>query len=195
MPAAMASSSQRGAAKERNAPPVGDVNAPRAPPAPDQLDSFNELLQKVVTAGMLSRYDRHQELAGRAAAQAEVLFKAKDSLIVASLNRTAANALWKLSCVAEGEGGSDTEVASLRRRAWALLLPLHALLLRRVAANTLLLGTLREEESEFGANVESFAYRAVNKPAPTNAHLQAVGRLVGYKVLLEVVASTVKLLE
>ena len=144
-----AMASQRGAANPRNPPPpaeppVGADNAFRAPPAPEQLASFNRLLDKVVTAGLLCRYARHVELAGRAGAQAEALYT-EDSLLVGCLRGYEARALWNLSC----EAGSKMEEDALKRRAWALLRPLHALVLRRLAANTLLPGTVRQEESEY----------------------------------------------
>ena len=189
----MASSSQRGkeAVTEWNPPsppppPVGDVNATRAPPGPDQLAAFNGLVERVVTAGTLGRHAHHLELAGRAAAQAEALFR-EDSLVVASLHWGEVNALWNVSCDANA-----AEAELLDRRAWALLLPLHALLLRRVAANTLL--SVRKEESEHAAHLVVSGSRAASEPEPSKALLQAAGRMMGYNVLLQVAVETVKLL-
>ena len=188
----MASSLERGATQERNPSlPVGDIAA-RAPPAPEQLAVFNQLLEKIVTAGRLCRHARQLELAGRAAAQAELLYR-EDSLVVAWIRETESSALWSLSCDAV-DAGADAEEEALDRQAWALLLPLHALLLRRVAANTLLPGTVRQEESEFGANMDAAARRAARAPAPAKARLRVAGQLMGYDVLLDVVINTVKLL-
>ena len=184
-------SSSRG--EEPPSPPAPPPPFPDPARVPDQLASLHGLLDKVVTAGMLCRHARHHELVGRAAAQAEALYT-EDSLVVASLRVTAVHGLWNMSCVAS-EAGSAAEEADLDRRAWSLLLPLHALLLRRVAANTLLSGTVRQEESEYGAYLESAIRRAANKPALSNEHLQAAGQWLGYKVLLEVVNKTVNLLE
>ena len=187
----MASSSQRGAALERNVPPppVGDVNAAREPPAPDQLAALNKLLEKLVTAGMLGRHARLLELAGRAAAVAEALYT-EDSLIVASLRATEANALWNMSCAT----GSKAEEAALERRAWALLPTLRDLLMRRVAANTLLPGTVRQEENVHGAFLVAATCRAANQPVQSNTLLQGAGQLMGYRFLIEVAVMTLTLL-
>ena len=187
----MASPSQRGACRERNPHQVGDVNATRAPPAPE-LAAFKGLVEKVVTAGVLSRHARHLELAGRAVSQAEALYT-EDSLVVAFCRGNEARGLWNMSCDAH-KAGSYAEEEAFDKRAWALLHPLHALLLRRVAANTLLPGTMRQEESEFGAYMFASAYAATNKPVPSNAELQAVGQLMGYDVLLEASITTLDLL-
>ena len=176
---------------------LGEV-PPSPPPSPDaaraadQLTSLHGLLDKVITAGTLCRHARHQELAGRAATLAEALYT-EDSLVVASVRMYEASALWNMSCAAN-EAGSYAEEEALDSRNWALLLPLHALLLRRVAANTLLSGTVRQEESEYGAYVDTVGRRAASKPALSNVDLQAAGQWIGYKTLLEVVINTVKLL-
>ena len=189
----MASSSPSGAASVPPAQPaVEDINAARAPPAPEQLAAFKGLVEKVVTALALCRYARSQELSGRAAAQAEALYRG-DSLVVASLRGTEAMALWNASCAAS-KAGSTTEEEAHDRRAWVLVLPLHALLLRRVAANTLLPGTVRKEESEHAAHMEAATHRALNQPLPSNAFIQEVGQVLGYTLLLHVAFITVILL-
>ena len=76
-----------------------------------------------------------------------------------------------------------------------MLQPSHALLLRRVVANTLLPGTVHQEESKYGAFLEAAGYRAAGYAPPANAHTKRAGQLIGYKLLLEVAFATLKLLE
>ena len=86
---------------------------------------------------------------------------------------------------------SSSEKAALRRRAWALLIPVHALLLRRLADNTLLPGIIREEEVTYYARSLAFTYKAQDKPVPSE---EGLGGVLGYKTLLSAVFITLVLL-
>ena len=88
---------------------------------------------------------------------------------------------------------SPSEQEALCRRAWAILVPVHALLLRRLADNTLLPGTIKEEVT-YDARVQAFAYKAHDKPVPAEADLQALGVTLGYEALLIAVFQTLALL-
>ena len=106
-----------------------------------------------MTAGVLSRYFRYAELSERAARIAERLFSTTDnSLVVAHLRVSEAIALRHLS----NASTSSSEQAALRQRALAILVPVHALLLRRLADNTLLPGTNTEEEASYYARLLAF---------------------------------------
>ena len=135
------SSSQRGA-------------APRAPPPPDQLAAFYKLVDKSVIAGLLNRNARIVELSAQAAVQAEALF-GDDSLVVARLRYDESEALASSSLAASG-----AETKALLRRSFTALLSLIPLLLRRLEANTLLPGTLREEELDYEAHAQAAVKKA-----------------------------------
>ena len=90
---------------------------------------------------------------------------------------------------------SSSEREALRRRAWAILVPVHALLLRRLADNTLLPGTIKEEEVRYGVRLEVFKCKAKDKPVPSEeVDLQAMGVVHGYEALLDAVYQTLALL-
>ena len=89
---------------------------------------------------------------------------------------------------------SPSEKEALGRRAWAILVPVHVLLLRRLADNTLLPGTNTEEEETYFARSLAFMYKAVDKPVPSEAALQAGGVVLGYEALLNAVFQTLALL-
>ena len=89
---------------------------------------------------------------------------------------------------------SSSEQEALWRRAWALLVPVHALLLRRLADNTLLPGTIKEEEATYYARWQAFTYKAVNNTAVPEAVLQDMGVTLGYGTLLDAVYDTLNLL-
>ena len=88
---------------------------------------------------------------------------------------------------------SFSEHEALLRGAWATLFPVHALLLRRLA-DTLLPGTNKEEEVTYDARSQAFTLKALGKPVPSEAVLQGLGALLGYKSLLDVVLNTLALL-
>ena len=160
----MASSLQRGAG--------------RAPPLPNQLAAFYKLVDKRTIAGYLCRPARDAELSAQAAGQAEALFE-DDSLVVASLRLSESEALVGLSMAASG---AENEV--LRRQSWAVLLSILPLLLRRLEANTLMPGTVREEELDYGTHVKAAGYKARHRPVPSLAVLRAGTSTIGYSTLL-----------
>ena len=90
---------------------------------------------------------------------------------------------------------SFSERQALFRRAWAILVPVHALLLRRLADNTLLPGTIKEEEVTYSARSQAFTYKTSDKPIPSEAALQGLGVVLGYSTLLDAVYFTLALLD
>ena len=142
------SSSQRGAES-------------RTPPPPDQLAAFYKLVDKVVIAGHLHRHARNADQSAQAAVQAEALFGGDDSLVVVRLRYGESESLVGLSLAA-----SSAEIDALLRRSFAVLVSLIPLLLRRLEANTLLPGTLREEELDFEAYAQAALFKAANRPVP-----------------------------
>ena len=158
------SSSQRGAA--------------RAPPR-DGLVAFYKLVDKQVIASALCRHARHAELSASAAVQAEALFGGDDSLVVAHLRMHESECLTHLAAEASG-----AEREALLRRSWAELLSVLPLLLRRIEANTLLPGTVREEELDYTAHEQAALNAATNTPVASPAALRAVASATGYIALL-----------
>ena len=165
--------------------------AARAPPPPDQLASFYKLVDKKVIAGVLCRHARNAELSASAGVRAEALFGGDDSLVVADLRMSEIEALTSLTLDSE-DGGA--EQAMLLRRSWALLLSVTFLLLRRIEANTLLPGTVREEERAFDAHAQAAARKAQNKPVPSPAALRTLASTMGYNTLLSAMFRSLDLL-
>ena len=161
---AMASSSSQQGARE-------------APP-PDQLASLYSLTDKAVNAGALRRHARSVELSALAALKAEASFT-DDSLVVAYLRMNESKALASLAATERG-----AEQAALCRRSWDALLSVLAILQHRLAADTLLPGTVRKEESDYYAHVQAVAFAAQNEPLPSTAALQNSGSTIGCSVLL-----------
>ena len=141
--------------------------ATRAPPTPDQLVSFYKLVDKKVIAGVLCREARDAELSALASTQAEALF-GDNSLVVASLRYNESESLNSLNLMASGE-----EKVAFLRRSWGVLLSVIDLLLRRLEANTLLPGTIREEELDYDAHAKAAVQKAKNQPVPPPAVLRA----------------------
>ena len=162
--------------------------ATRAPPPPDQLASFYRLVDKKVIAGMLCREARDVELSGQAAVQAEALF-GDDSLVVANMRYSECCSLNNLNLRASG-----AEKEALLRQSWRLLVSVIILLLRRLEADTLLPGTIREEELDYDAYVIAAIKKATNEPAPSPAVLRAGASTLGYKTLLSAVFRSLDLL-
>ena len=154
--------------------------AARAPPSPDQLVAFYELADKRTIAGQLCRYARDAELSAQAAVQAEVLFE--DSLVVAGLRLSECRALVSLLCVASG-----AEKVALVRRVWPVIVSLVPLLRRRLEADTLLPGSLREEELAYEAHAQAVIHKARNKPVPPSDVLRESASVLGYNILLEAI--------
>ena len=151
----------------------------RAPPSPDQLAAFYKLVDKKVIAGVLCRHARVVELSASAAALAEALFGGEDSLVVANLRMCESQALTNLAIEASG-----AEQLALVRQAWGILVLAIPLLLRRVEANTLLPGTVREEELDYAAHVQATANKVTNKPVPPPAVLRTTASTMGYVTLV-----------
>ena len=164
------------------------VAAEALPPPPNQLVAFYELVEKRAMAGQLCRYARSVELSSQAATQAEALFR-DDSLVVAHLRMNESACLASLATEASG-----AEQDTLLRRAWAVLLSLTNLLLRRLADNTLLPGTVREEEIEYAARDQAAAFKATNEPVPSPEELRAVASTMGYNTLLNAMFRSLDLL-
>ena len=152
--------------------------ADRAPPPPNQLAAFYKLVDKAVIAGVLNRHARNVELSAQAATQAEALF-GDDSLVVARLRYTESASVGSLCRAASG-----AEQQALLRRSFAVLLSFIPLFLRRLEANTLLPGTLRQEELDYEAHAQAAIAKAANKPVPSPAVLRALASTMGYNTLM-----------
>ena len=151
-----------------------------APPPPDQLASFVSSVNKYLNAGLLNRHARAAELASKAADKSMALF-GDDSLMVARLKLQESMALAGLAMAAN----SATEQQATFLRTFRALLAVIAILQRRLAADTLLPGSLRKEEVDCYAQYVAATYAAKKVPVPTPTELQAVGCLIGYDVLLD----------
>ena len=152
--------------------------AARAPPPPARLASFYKLVDKGVIAAALCRHARHAELSASAAVQAEAVFE-DNSLVVATLRMYESECLTHLAAEASG-----AEREMLVRRSWDVLVSVLPLLLRRVEANTLLPGTIREEELDYTAHEQTAIKKAKNEPVPPPAVLRAGASAMGYTTLL-----------
>ena len=155
----------------------GDTNA-LSPP--DRLAVFYKLVAKKVIASVLSRHARAVELSAEAATQAEALF-ADDSLVVASLRMDGNQSLNSIAIRAIGAEGE-----TYAHQSWALLLSAIPILQRRLESNTLLPGTIREEEMAYNAHEQAVCLKAKNKPVPSPAVLRAWASTMGYNTLLDV---------
>ena len=163
--------------------------AARATPPPAQLAAFYKLVDKNEVAIATCRYAHISELSAEAAVQAEALFD-DDSLVVASLRMTESDSLTGLSVAAK-----VAEAKALQRRSWAVLLSVINLLLRRLEANTLLPGTIREEEMDFSAYEQVAGRKARHElPVPLPAVLRACVSAMGYNTLLQALFRSLDLL-
>ena len=179
----MASFSERGAPRARGEAP------PLRPPPPEEVATFYALVEKTTTAGVLSRHSRCAQLSERAARHAQRLW-GDISLIVAELRVSEASTLRHVAVAST----SISEQASLCTRAWAILLPVHALLLRRLADNTLLPGTIGVEEGTYQTRSQGFALKASDKPLPPEAVLRRHSDAVGYDTLMITASLTMTML-
>ena len=123
------------------------------PPPPDRLAVFYKLVDKKVIASVLCRHARAVELAAAAATHAEALFQQDDSFVVARLRMDGSESLNSIACNASG-----AEREAFTRQSWALLLSPIAILLRRLESNTLLPGTIREEELDYTVHEKAAAF-------------------------------------
>ena len=121
--------------------------------------------------------------------QAEALYGGDDSLVVACLRMGESHSLTNLA-----EEASGAEKVALLLRCWDVLLSVIQLLLRRVEANTLLPGTVREEELDYFAYVQAAVKKAKNKPVPPPAALRAAVSASGFTTLVLAVSRSLDLL-
>ena len=140
-------------------------------------------------AGVLCRHARAAELSASAAVQAEELFGGEDSLVVANLRWCQSESLTNLAV--EASGAEQDELTS---RSWAVLLSLIPLPLCRLEANTLLPGTIREEELDYSAHLLAAVMKAKNRPVLPPAALRAAVSTMGYNTLLDAMFRSLDLL-
>ena len=69
------------------------------------------------------------------------------------------------------------------------------LLLRRLDTNTLLPGTIRDEELGYEAHAQAAAFKVKNKPVPPPARLRAFASTMGYNTLLQAITGSLYLLQ
>ena len=130
-------------------------------------------------AGVLCRHARAVELAAEAATQAEALFT-DDSLVVAKLR---VDGSMNVSSLALHASGAHRQ--AFARQSRELLLSVIPILLRRLEANTLLPGTIREEELDYAVHSKAAVCKATNKPVPPPTVLRAWASILGYDTLLD----------
>ena len=83
----------------------------------------------------------------------------------------------------------------MRSSVEAAALPTTTLVLRRLAANTLLPGTIREEELDYEVRVEVTTLNIRNEAIPTPAKLRAWAAMFGYNILLGSMYRSLNLLQ
>ena len=174
----MASSSERGAPRA-----WGALLLPLPAPPPVEVAALYALVEKQTTAAALNRHARCAELSNRAVSHAERLWG--ESLVVANLRMGEALSLREMARAST----CSSEKEALRRRAWAILVLVNSLLLRRLADNTLLPGTMREEEVTFSARKLAFVCKAQDVPVPSDSD-----ETLGYETLLSAALNTLALL-
>ena len=166
----------------------GERAAARAPPPPHQLAAFFKLVEKRVVAGQLCRYARNADLSAQAALQAEVLF-GDDSLVVAHLRVCECDSLTNMVLKASG-----AEQDALMHKSWGALVSVVNLLLCRLATNTLLPSTLREEELDFTAHAQSVIRKMRHVPElPPDVMRDAVST-TGYETVVLAIRLSLNLL-
>ena len=89
---------------------------------------------------------------------------------------------------------SGAERNMFYRRAWAVLLSVIPLLLRRHEANALLPGTVRDEELDYEAHVQAAVKKAKDDPIPSPPELRVIASLTGYVTLLDAIYASLNLL-
>ena len=94
--------------------------------------------------------------------------------------------------LASEAGGAEKE--ALLHKSWDVLLSVINLLQRRLEANTLLPGTIREEELDYEAHARAAATKAMNNPVPPRALLRAWAPTMGYNALLTAMYRSLDLL-
>ena len=151
----------------------------RAQPPRDQLAALYKLADKVVLASVLCRSARLAVLSAQAALQAEALF-GDNSLVVASLRTSESQSL-----ASRGLRASGAEKEALLRCSWdVLVVSVIPLLLRRLKANTLLPGTIREEELNYEVHALTAVENATDNPVPPPEMLRDWASTMGYNTLI-----------
>ena len=89
---------------------------------------------------------------------------------------------------------SGAEKEALLRRAFAVQVLLNNVVLRRILDDTLLPGTMREEEIEYEARKQLKLNAAQNKPAPAQQELRGAAVTMGYNILLAALVGSLNLL-
>ena len=155
------------------------LGAERAQPSRARTAALYEDVDRMVAAVLLKRNARAAELAERAASKAEALY-APDSLVFANLR---VELVWQvLSLMAHA---SNAEKDDLLRRAAAALLPVTALVQRRLIAGALLPGSVRKDELECDVHAQACLWKHQRQPVPAEAHLRRAAVSIGYEVLIK----------
>ena len=162
--------------------------AARASPPTDRLAGLYKLVDKRVIASALCRHARAVEMGATALTHAETLFP-DDSLVVARLRMGESINLTSLACDVSG-----AESEAFLRQAWALLISTIAILLRRLESDTLLPGTVREEELDFAAYEKAAGFKARNEPGPPPVVLRSLASVMGYGTFVNAMHSSLELL-
>ena len=110
--------------------------------------------------------------------------------MVASLRCKESEALNSFAIAASG-----TEQAALAHRAWGALLLIVSLLLRRLSDNTLLPGSIREEELDYAAHAQAAVFKASNEPVPSPSVLRSWASTMKYVALVHAMFRSLDLLQ
>ena len=159
-------------------PSVGR-DASGEPPPPDRLAVLYKLVDKTAMGGTLSRYARGVDLTAAAATHAEALFPRRQPRGRAPAHgRQYMSRQHRASCTWRRVRGVSTPVVGASLSAIPILQ-------RRLESNTLLPGTIREEELDYAVHDKAAAFKAQNKPIPSPAVLQTLASTMGYNTLLD----------
>ena len=83
---------------------------------------------------------------------------------------------------------SGAEIEACARQSWALLLSTIDILLRRLESNTLLAGTIREEELVYDVHKQAAMFKARSEAVLPSAVLRVWASSMGYATLLAAMA-------
>ena len=111
--------------------------------------------------------------------EAEALF-ADNSLVVARLRIDGS-----ITLIISANCARGAEREAFVRESWTMLLSTIAVLLRRLESNTLLPGTIREEELDYALHQQTAIFKAKNELFPSAAVLRAWASMMGYDTLLD----------
>lgn len=99
----------------------------------------------------------------------------------------------QLHLLAAAAAGAEQD--ALLRRFAAVLRPVVTLVQQRLEINTLLPGTVREEELDFDARVQAMNANLRSVPVPNEVDLRRMASVFGYKLLLRVATRCIGMLE